>query len=188
MRSNVGVELPDTATLITELHELARNIDSIDRYLAAINSGYFTHRDGRQDPLAGVALSPPQAAVLAYLARRCPKPLSIETGFGMGTSTAIILGARRLISEDFKHLAFDPYGLPDQRGSIVQDYLEREYGDKFIHYRERSEIGLAELLSKRGPSSVGLAMIDGGHHFDTVFCDFRLADLLCCVWWIYRFR
>lgn len=155
MNSCPPLELPDQGTLIAGLAKLARNIDAIGRYLAAFNTGYFEHPDGRRDPLRDVALSPPQAALIAYLAQRCPTPLSIETGFGMGSSTTVILGVRQSAGHAFEHLAFDPFGLPDQRGAVVQSYLEAEFGDKFRRYNERSEIGLAKLLSDGEPGLSG---------------------------------
>ncbi len=177
--SSRDLNLPDQATLMANLVELARGVDAVDRYLDANDTGYFSHPDGRRDPLEGLAFSPPQAALIAYLAQRCPTPLSIETGFGMGSSTAVILGSRRSVGHSFQHLAFDPFGLPDRRGAVVQSYLEAEF-DEFCRCHERSEVGLGKLLSTQGCNSVGLALIDGGHHFETVISDFRLADLLCC--------
>ena len=97
----------------------------------------------------------------------------------MGLSTAVTLGARRSVGLPFQHLAFDPFGLPDRRGEVVQSYLEAEFNE-FRLYRERSEVGLGKLLSAEGSNSVGMTFIDGGHHFETVISDFRLADLLCC--------
>lgn len=173
------MQLPDPVTLIEALAELARGADAVARYLSAIDTGYFSDPDGRRDPLDGLALSPPQAALIAYLAQRCPTPLSIETGFGMGLSTAVILGARRSAGHSFQHLAFDPFGLPDRRGEVVQSYLEVEF-DEFRRRRERSEVRLGKLLSTHGSNSVGLTLIDGGHHFETIIADFRLADFLCC--------
>ena len=171
-----GLGLPDKEALVAELVVLAQTSDAIRRYLAAFDSGYFTDPDGRTEAL-DVALPPTEVALLAWLARRCPARLSVETGFGMGSSTTAILGARHTAGQDFEHLAFDPFR---KRGAVVQSYLETEFGDRFHRSRDRSEVGLGKLLSERGAQSVGLAFIDGGHHFETVMADFRLADLLCC--------
>ncbi len=98
----------------------------------------------------------------------------------MGTSTTVILGTRRFLGAPFEHLVFDPFGLVDGRGTIVKSYLTAEFGSKFQRVRERSEIGLAKLLDKRGEGAAGLIFIDGDHHFEHVITDFMLADLLCC--------
>lgn len=167
---------PDEKTLLAELVALSRNVDSIRRYLAAFDAGHFVHPDGTSAPL-DVTLSPPQAALLAHLAQCTSAPLSIEAGFGMGTSASVILGTRHLSGKPFEHLVFDPF---PQRGALVQSYLETEFGGRFRRCHERSEAGLGKLLGERGPKCVGLAFIDGGHQFETVMTDFRLADLLCC--------
>jgi predicted O-methyltransferase YrrM len=173
---DIRSSLPDEATLVANLVRLSQSNDAVARYLAAIESGYFEHPDGRKENL-DVVLLPPQAALLAHLAQRCPAQLSVETGFGMGSSTIAILAARRLTGAAFEHLTFEPN---PRRGAIVQSYLETEFGDCFRRCQERSEVGLGKLLSDKGPNSIGLAFIDGGHHFETVMSDFRLADMLCC--------
>ncbi len=95
----------------------------------------------------------------------------------------VIAGTRRSLGAPFEHLAFDAFGLKAQngRGAIVASYLAAEFAASFRLVKERSEIGLAKLLSERGKASVGLAFIDGGHLFETVMADFTLADLLCCI-------
>ncbi|HLY05435.1 MAG TPA: class I SAM-dependent methyltransferase [Rhizomicrobium sp.] len=180
MRTEASVDsrlaFPDEATLVANLVDLSRHADSIRRYLAALDAKHFVHPNGNSAPL-DVALSPPQAALLAWLAQRCPVPLSVEAGFGMGTSASVILGARGATGKPFEHLIFDPF---PKRGVLVQSYLEAEFGDRVRRCHERSETGLGRLLSERGQKCVGLAFIDGGHLFETVMTDFRLADLLCC--------
>ncbi len=178
--STTALILPSEEALVQELDQLAVQVDSIRRYLAAFKAGYFTHPDGRTDALQEVALDPRQAALIAYLAGRCPSSLSVEVGFGMGSSAAVILGARSFSGDPFEHLIFDPYGLPDGRGSVVQAYLEAEFGAQFRRVEQRSEVGLARLIEERGEGSVGLVFIDGGHHFENVMVDFTLEDLLCC--------
>jgi hypothetical protein len=118
--STTALILPSEEALVQELDQLAVQVDSIRRYLAAFKAGYFTHPDGRTDALQEVALDPRQAALIAYLAGRCPSSLSVEVGFGMGSSAAVILGARRFSGDPFEHLIFDPYGLPGGRGYVVQ--------------------------------------------------------------------
>ncbi len=98
----------------------------------------------------------------------------------MGSSAAIILGARRLAGKPFTHLIYDPFGLPDGRGAVVQSYLQTHFPKAFRRVMKRSEYGLAELLDKNGPGIAGLVFVDGGHHFENVMTDFVLADQLCC--------
>jgi hypothetical protein len=171
--------LPPQGELVAAFAELVRQVESIARYLAAFEKGHFTHPDGRLDPLGGVTLEPAQAALISYLCRVCPSPLSLETGFGMGTSALIILGTRRFLRKPFEHFAFDPFGLDGGRGTVVESYLNAEFKNQFRRVRERSEIGVAKLVDQRGHNAAGLILIDGGHHFETVMTDFVLADLSC---------
>lgn len=172
---------PSEEALIANVTALADQEQAIALCLAALNSGEFHHPDGRVDELGVVRLAPGQAGLLAHLAALCPKQLSIEIGFGMGSSAAIILGTRRLAGKTFAHLIYDPYGLNDGRGTVVQSYLEARFPNRFQRVMKRSEIGLAQLLDEKGPHCAGLIFIDGGHRFDTVMTDFVLSDLLCCV-------
>lgn len=170
------LSLPDEEALLTEFSALSHYSDAIRRYRLAYETRTFTDPAGRTETL-DVVLAPAEAALLSWLARRTPARLSIETGFGMGCSATVIVGARHAAGHDFEHLAFDPFR---ERGAVVQSYLEAGFGGKFRRLRERSEAGLGKLLGERGAQSVGLAFIDGGHHFETAMTDFRLADLLCC--------
>ena len=175
------LQLPSEEDLIAALAPLAEKEEAIALCLRALETGTFEHPDGRVDELGVVRLALGQAGLLAYLASECPKPLSIEIGFGMGSSAAIILGVRRLVGKSFAHLIYDPYGLNEGRGQVVQDYLKARFRKAFRRVTKRSEIGLGLLLDANGPQSAGLIFIDGGHRFESVMTDFVLADLLCCV-------
>jgi hypothetical protein len=115
--------LPPPAIIDAEFAKLAAREDAIARYLAAFEKGQFVHPDGRVDPLRGVTLWPVQAAIISHLCRHAPSPVSIETGFGMGTSAVVILGTRRALGLPGTHFAFDPYGLDQVRGVVVESYL-----------------------------------------------------------------
>lgn len=175
------IDLPSGEQLGRDLKDLAEKEEAIALCVAALETGTFKHPDGREDDLGVVRLSGEQAGLLAYLATACPKPLSIEIGFGMGSSAAVILGARRLIGKPFAHLIYDPFGLSNGRGQVVQSYLQERFPKNFRRLKKRSEIGLASLVDQRGAGIAGLIFIDGGHRFENVMTDFVLADLLCCV-------
>ena len=180
MRAVQTLELPDPTAMLLAFRELAGQVEPLSRYLAAAGRDHFIHPDGRTDPHGTIWLEPVQAALLSYLARKCPRPLSVETGFGMGSSAAVIMGTRKAVAEPFEHVAFDPYGLPDKRGTVVESYLCETFGSAFRRVRERSEIGLAKLIGEKGEGSAGLIYIDGCHRFENVVADFVLADLICC--------
>lgn len=112
--------LPPERHLVAQLKALAAKEEAIALTLDALQSGTFRHPDGRTDDLRNVRLTLGEVGLLSYLARTCPKPLSIEIGFGMGSSASVILGTRRLARQPFAHLIFDPFWLPDERGKIVQ--------------------------------------------------------------------
>lgn len=163
------------------MERLTFESDAAGRCLAASVDGFFTHPDGSRDDLGGVRLAPTQLALLAYLARSAPTNLTIDVGFGMGTSATMIMAARRAAGAAFEHLAFDPWGLPDGRGQVVERYLSEEFAGSFERIWKRSEVGLAQLSDERGPGVAGLIFIDGNHTFEQVITDFFLSDLLCCV-------
>jgi Methyltransferase domain len=172
--------LPPADELVANLKALAGQEEAIALTLAALETGTFRHPDGRSEELENVRLDLAQAGLLAHLARDCPKLLSIEVGFGMGTSASIILGARRLAGRPFAHLIFDPFGLSRGRGQVVQAYLQARFPKAFRRVKKRSEVGLGALVGRGGRAAAGLIFIDGGHHFENVMADFVLADLLCC--------
>lgn len=167
--------------MIANLRALAQREEAIALCLSALETGTFQHPDGRTDELGVVRLALGQAGLLAHLAAECPKPLSIEVGFGMGSSAAVILGTRRLQQRAFIHLIYDPFGLGNGRGEVVQSYLQARFPKGFQRVKKRSEVGLGLLVDQRGPASAGLIFIDGGHRFENVMADFVLADQLCCV-------
>ncbi len=173
--------LPSQNELLDAFAGLTQQVEAIARCAAALESGRFTHPDGRTDDLGVVRLGLGQAALLSHLCRQCPTPLSIEIGFGMGSSAAVILGTRQAcLGNRFEHLIFDPYGLADGSGVVVQAYLEAQFDAQFKRMRKPSEIGLGQLLDERGPACAGLIFIDGGHRFENVMTDFVLSDQLCC--------
>ena len=175
------LNFPPEEELVSNLRALAQKEEAIALCLAALETGEFRHPDGRIDELGVVRLALGQAGLLAHLAELCPKPLSIEIGFGMGSSAAVILGTRRLQRRPFSHLIFDPYGLSDGRANVVQSYLKAHFPKAFHRVMKKSEVGLAQLLDKQGAASAGLIFIDGGHRFENVMADFVLSDHLCCV-------
>ena len=174
------LSLPSEDELVALIHELARKEEAVALTLDAVESGIFRHPDGRTDELEGVRVQPSQLGLLAWLAQECPRPLSIEVGFGMGSSAAVMVAARKLAKKPFAHLIFDPFGLREGRGDVVQDYLKARFPRGFRRVMKRSDVGMAALFDKMGRGAAGLIFIDGGHRFETVMTDFSLADLLCC--------
>jgi hypothetical protein len=181
MQSGVGTDLPALEELVAEFLSMARTSEPIARYLSAYETGTFTHPDGRTDDLGEVRLSPQTCALLSHLSRRCATSLSVEVGFGMGSSAIAILATRTAMDKSFEHLIFDPYGLPHGRGKVVQAYLRGVFKADFKRIPMLSEVGLGQLLKLSGPESVGLFFIDGGHKFENVMTDFVLADKLCSI-------
>jgi hypothetical protein len=173
------LRLPSQDHLVTAFIELSQKVEPIRRCISALETGRFVHPDGRVDDLGVVKIFFEQAALISYLCSQCALSLSVEVGFGMGSSATMILGTRRFLKQDFEHLIFDPYGLDEGRGRVVQSYLEMEFGDQFRRIEKPSEIGLSQLLDQRGRGSAGLVHIDGGHQFENVMTDFVLGDKLC---------
>lgn len=175
---SVELRLPSEQKLIAELQALAKQEQAIALAIDALQTGHFKHPDGRVDHLSNVRVSLGQAGLLAYLAKECPTFLSVEVGFGMGSTASILLGTRRLQGKPFVHIIFDPFGLPDGSGKIVQSYLEKHFPKTFRRVMKSSETGMAAMIENRGPECAGLVFIDGGHRFENVMTDFVLADQL----------
>ncbi|CAA2143667.1 class I SAM-dependent methyltransferase [Hyphomicrobium sp. ghe19] len=173
------LELPPAGVLLAELRALAGKQDPVSRYFEAYDTGTFKHPDGRTDELRNVKMDPGAIALLSYLIRKSPTPLSIEVGFGMGSSCSVLLGTLADSQRDFEHVVFDPYGLESGRGTVVEAYLQERFAPKFRRVRQRSEIGLGQLYAERGPAAAGFVFIDGSHLFENIMADFVLADLLC---------
>ena len=171
--------LPSRAELLASIHELADKVPDVARCLLTQSEGRFVHPDGRTDDLEGVHFKPSQLGLLSHLAQRCPTELSVEAGFGMGSSAMVILASRRSVGKSFEHFVFDPWGL--NRGNVVESYLSAEYPEQFKRIWEHSAVGLANLLKKRGAGCVGLSFVDGAHSFEHVIADFVLVDMLCCI-------
>jgi hypothetical protein len=180
MSVSASFKLPSQDTLVANLQLFASTSDPISRILSASKTGIFIHPDGRTDDLGKVRLSQPQAGLLYHLASLCPKPLSFEVGFGMGSTAGVITASRAAAGQPFEHIAFDPYGLPDGRGKVVASYLEQVFSGHFKLIKKRSEVGLATMLDKHGPHCAGFIHIDGSHHYENIMADFVLAELLCC--------
>jgi hypothetical protein len=173
------LHLPAQDHLLTALIELSQKVEPIRRCVSALETGQFVHPDGRVDELGVIKIYLEQAALISYLCSQCPLSLSVEVGFGMGSSATVILGTRTFLKHHFEHLIFDPYGLDEGRGCVVQSYLKAQFGNQFQRIEKPSEIGLGQLLDQRGPGSAGLIHIDGGHRFENVMVDFILGDKLC---------
>lgn len=163
------------------LHNLKRIVDEEDaaaRTLRAIRHGAFVDRDGRRDVLHGLYNPPRQIALLCWLAQRCERQLSVEVGFGMGSTASCILSARRTVGNEFEHIVFDRWGVGAGRGEITQNYLTEEFPGCFQRQWRLSSVGLAFLLEEYGESCTDLILVDGDHRFDGVMTDFHIADRL----------
>jgi len=176
--------LPTEEALRADLLSLGRSVDAIARYVSATETNRFVHPDGRDEPLGDIVLPLAQAAVLSHLCKRCASRISIEVGFGMGSSASVIMGTRRHLGEPFEHIVFDPHGLQGSapgtlRGAVVESYLKQEFAGHYHRVWKPSVLGMAELVDKVGRGISDFIHIDGDHHFEYVMADFLLADMLC---------
>jgi hypothetical protein len=171
--------LPYQGDLVANLRQLANASEPLTRCLKALETGVFIDREAQIDELGETGLTLGSAALLAYLSPIFPLPLSIEVGFGMGSSAAVTLSVHSLAASPFENIVYDPWGPPDGRGQVVQAYLDSYFGSQFRLRRKLSQVGLAQLFDERGPRTVGLAFIDGGHRYEDVMADFMLASVLC---------
>ncbi|NJM50812.1 MAG: class I SAM-dependent methyltransferase [Sphingomonadales bacterium] len=171
-------DLPCKADLEAIALSLGQRNEVAKRVIEGLQSGRFFHPDGRSDTV-DIRLDLDQLGLIAHLAPKAPKPLCIDIGFGMGSSSAICLAAREDAGLPLDHVVFDPFGLGGGRGEVVEEYLHQSYGDAFQRIWKLSELGLPALCEERGVESAGYVFIDGDHRFEAVMADFVFADLLC---------
>jgi len=141
------LELPRQEALTSAFLDLSRKVEPIRRCVSALRTGRFEHPDGRIDDLGPTRISIEQAALISCLCRQCCRPLSVEVGFGMGSSATVILGTRSFLNQGFEHLIFDPYSVMEGTGDVVQSYLVTEFGDRFRRINKPSEIHTYALSS-----------------------------------------
>jgi hypothetical protein len=176
-----STQLPPLSQLSEELRLLIGRSESAKRCLDAVTEGVFVHPDGSRDSLYDTRIAPQALALIAHLNRNNPTRISIDVGFGMGSSAAMAMAARKDQGADFIHYVFDPWGIGNGLGEVVERYLKSEFGESFHRVWKPSEIGLGQLLDERGPGCAGFIFIDGNHTFEQVITDFVLADGLCAV-------
>ncbi len=168
--------IPSSAKLLKQLHHLAHSHEAARCAVNALQTGEFSDQLGRHELLGIVRVPLEQAALLAYLANHCDSDLSIEVGFGMGMTAAVILASRAQAGRMFDHRILDPFGLPGNAGNQVQDFLTDQFGTSFRRVHKHSQFAMAELAANTPPSSSSFIHIDGDHRFDSVFTDFFMAD------------
>jgi len=173
--------LPSIDELVEEFWSLVERSDTARRCFSAVTDRVFVHPDGTRDPLFDTVISPQALALIAHLNRNNPKDISIDVGFGMGSSATIAMATRRDDDAEFTHYVFDPWGVGQGRGAVVERFLQEEFGTSFHRVWKPSEIGLGQLLDERGEECAGFIFIDGNHAFEHVITDFLLADALCAV-------
>ncbi|MFK8113175.1 MAG: class I SAM-dependent methyltransferase [Rubripirellula sp.] len=174
-------QVPSIERMQTHLDELAGQCQVTKRALSALETGMFSDELQGAESIHDIDIPLDQLALLAWLARHCTTPLSLEAGFGMGITTSIMLSARAAAGKPFNHLAFDPFGLGENRGELVEQFLQRQFGDRFSRIRERSQFGIANLAAAGGPNQCGLVYIDGDHSFEGALSDFYVADKLLTI-------
>ena len=182
--SMVPEPLPSTKSLVADLLSMAAEIDAVARVVTASETRVFTHPDGRQEALGLIGLTLEQLAIIAFYARTCRTPTSVEIGFGMGTSTLLMLAVRCRYAPDLTgvdHWVFDPYGLPNNQGHVVESYIKAQFAPSYHRVWQPSELGLGALREQIGAAATDLILIDGSHRFEHVLTDFLLSDALCRV-------
>ena len=117
-----------------------------------------------------------QLALLAWLAGDCKSYLSIESGFGLGSTASVILSARHAAGRPFKHTVLDPFGLSGRGAEQVEKRLKESFGEAFERIRKRSQFGMASLAEESAKTD--LIFVDGDHSFDGIMADFYVADKL----------
>lgn len=180
--SERALAIPSTSSLVAELRSLSSKIDAVGRIVEGVDTRRFVAPDGRVEDMGVVCLSIEQLALLAYFARHCRTAVSVEIGFGMGTSALLIAAIRAHFwsgSEQPEHWVFDPYGMGEMRGQIIETYLNAQYGTIYKRVLRTSQVGLGLMQEELGPGVTDFVFIDGSHRLENVLTDFVLSDELC---------
>ena len=180
-RSPARLELPSKGELIAIFEEAAARDEVLFRTRQALQTGRYVDADGREETLGNIRLTADQVGLLIWLSSRRKTALSVEVGFGMGSSAAAILAAARAHHAKFEHISFDPGGAGGAKSNVVAAYLLKTFPNEFSLRETYSQFGLGKLVEERGFESAALVFIDGDHHFENTMTDFVLSTHLCCV-------
>jgi predicted O-methyltransferase YrrM len=170
------LELPSQQELINLFEEASVQDTALLRTKQALATGRYVDSTGREVLVGELVLKEDQLGLLIWLGKQCKTHLSVEVGFGMGSSASAILSARRSNGRAFEHVVFDPLPASEIIAADLHKMFPTELGLK----RLPSELGLGQLVQERGYRSTALVFIDGSHHFENVMADFLLANHLCC--------
>jgi len=119
-----------------------------------------------------------QLGLLFNLIQMESPSLTIETGFGAGSSALAFLASNHNLRKYSTHISIDPYGMSQANYHIVLSYIFKHFYNRFLFYRERSEIVLPQLCKEKVLQSPIIAYIDGSHLFENKLIDFFYLDKL----------
>src|SRR5438309_3537643 len=98
--------IPSWPQLLANFDNLVAAQPLLRRMRDAVETGRFTAPDGQSDDME-MRLPVSSMAILAWLAARCRSAMSVEVGFGQGSSATAILAARRQAGHNFQHIVYD---------------------------------------------------------------------------------
>jgi len=159
------------ATVRSELHL------EIREYLNRMFTEQTVEGDNGPNRIFPASLTPERGAVLSAVCRAIKPRATLEVGMAWGVSTLLILEA--LAESD---VPAAPHVVMDLAQSTFYHNAARlslkKLGlENYVEFYEApSELVLPHLLA--GGRQFDFAFIDGDHHFDSAFNDFRFAHLL----------
>jgi predicted O-methyltransferase YrrM len=116
------------------------------------------------------ALQRDQAEFILEFLQHRPITQTLETGLGVGCSTAHIMTATTA-----PHIAIDPYQEGYDNLGLV-NIAKLGLQSRFRHIKLPSHVALPRLLADG--VAIDFALIDGGHKFDEIFIDWWYTGLL----------
>jgi len=159
------------ATVRSELHL------EIREYLNRMFTEQTVEGDNGPNRIFPDSLTPERGAVLSAVCRAIRPRATLEVGMAWGVSTLLILEA---LAESgvpaAPHVVMDP-GQSALYHNAARLSLKRLGLENFVEFYEApSDLVLPSLLASG--RQFDFAFIDGDHHFDTAFNDFRFANQL----------
>jgi predicted O-methyltransferase YrrM len=163
-----------SAAVETESHNISV---AIHEYVSTMFESEMVEGDDGIHKIFPASLTPDRGAVVSAVCRAIRPTATLEVGMAWGVSTLLILEALTETGKPFApHVVMDPAQSSYYRNAARRSLRKLGIESLVEFYEAFSELVLPHLLSKG--RRFDFIFIDGDHHFDSVFNDWRFAHLM----------